>query len=54
MVYWFWLFVHLGGLLLFVGEGAASHLALEHRELMTKNHELDVVVQVAGRAGHEP
>lgn len=30
------------------------HLALEHRELMAKDHDLDVVVQVAGRAGRQP
>ena len=29
-------------------------LALEHRELMAKDHDLDVVVQVAGRAGSQP
>ena len=31
-----------------------ADLALEHRELMAKDHELDVVVQVAGRAGGQP
>jgi hypothetical protein len=30
------------------------HLALEHRELMAKDHDLDVVVQVVGRAGRQP
>ncbi len=31
-----------------------ADLALEHRELMAKDHDLDVVVQLAGRAGRQP
>ena len=30
------------------------HLTLEHRQLMAKDHDLDVVGQFAGRGGHEP
>ncbi len=31
-----------------------ARLALEHRELLAQDHDLDVVVQVAGRAGRQP